>query len=192
MNGFSEYKTAPEYAPIRKMLRIRLIKSIIISLLIEGACVGIGVFWSTRTLYGNGWLAIVLMGCIGLAGVKISGLLDFILDRNCEGKIIEIKETTEDKTKTAYGQMINFDSKISKLAIYLQKPDGNVRLYNTSFEKVAHDYYKVGDEVRHYRGLKLFEKKDKSKDDKIICVVCESYVSIDEDHCPFCKYKILK
>ena len=192
MNGFSEYKTAPEYAPIRKMLRRRLIKSILISLLIEGVCVGIGIFWSTHTGFGSSWLAIVLMGVLGLFGVKISGLLDYILDVNCEGKIIEIKETTDDKSKTAYGQMINFDSKISKIAIYVQKPDGNVKLYNTSFEKVPHDYYKVGDEVRHYRGLKLFEKRDKSKDVKIICVVCESYVSIDEDHCPFCRYKILK
>ena len=31
-----------------------------------------------------------------------------------------------------------------------------------------------------------------SKDEKIICQVCESYVSIDEDNCPFCKYKLLK
>ena len=192
MNGFSEYKTSPEYAPIRKMLRRRLIKSILISLLIEGVCVGIGIFWSTHTGFGSSWLAIVLMGVLGLFGVKISGLLDYILDVNCEGKIIEIKETTDDKSKTAYGQMINFDSKISKIAIYVQKPDGSVKLYNTSFEKVPHDYYKVGDEVRHYRGLKLFEKRDKSKDVKIICVVCESYVSIDEDYCPFCRYKILK
>ena len=192
MNGFSEYKTAPEYAPIRKMLHRRLIKSILISLLMEGVCVGIGVFWSTHTGFGNGWLAILLMGCIGLFGVKFSGLLDYILDTNCEGKIIEIKETTADKSKTAYGQMINFDSKISKISIYVQKPDGSVKLYNSSFEKVPHDYYKVGDEVRHYRGLKLFEKRDKTKDTKIICSVCESYVSADENCCPFCKYKLLK
>ena len=192
MNGFSDYKTSPEYAPIRKMLRRRLIKSVLISLLTEAGCIGIGIFWSTHTGFGNGWLAVVLMGIIGLGGVKISGLLDYITDKNCEGKIIEIKEVTGDKSKTAYGQMINFDSKISKISIYVQKPDGSVKLYNTSFEKVPHDYYKVGDEVRHYRGLKLFEKRDKSKDVKIICNVCESYVSTDEDYCPFCRYKILK
>lgn len=192
MSEFSEYKTSPEFAPIRKMLRLRLIKSIIISLLIEAACVGIGIFWSTHTGFGNSWLAIVLMGCLGLFGVKISGLFDYITDVNCEGKIIEIKETTDDKSKTAYGQMINFDSKVSKIAIYVQKPDGSVKLYNTSFDKVPHDYYKVGDEVRHYRGLKLFEKRDKSTDPKIICNVCESYVSSDEKTCPFCKYKLLK
>lgn len=192
MNGFSEYKTSPEFAPIRRMLVKRLIKSVIIALLTEAACLGVGIFWSTHTTFGNGWLAIPLMGVLGLAGVKFGGLLDHILDANCEGKIIEIREATADKSKTAYGQMINFDSKVSKISIYVQKPDGSVKLYNTSFEKVPHDYYKVGDEVRHYRGLKLFEKRDKSKDNKIICVVCESYVSIDEDFCPFCKYKLLK
>ena len=192
MNGFSEYKTSPEYAPIHKMLRRKLIKSVLISLLIEAACVGIGVFWSTHTGFGNSWLTIVLMGVIGLSGVKISGLFDFLTDKYCEGKIIEIREATGDKTKTAYGQMINFDSKVSKISIYVQKPDGDVKLYNTIFEKVSHDYYKVGDEVRHYRGLKLFEKKDKTGDSKIICNVCESYVSADEDYCPFCKYKLLK
>ncbi len=192
MNGFSEYKTSPEYAPIRKMLIRRLIKSVLISLFIEAACIGVGIFWSTHTGFGNGWLTIVLMGVIGLCGVKISGLFDYLTDVNCEGKIIQIRETTGDKTKTAYGQMINFDSKVSKISIYVQKPDGNVKLYNTTFEKVPHDYYKVGDEVRHYRGLKLFEKRDKSGDSKIICSVCESYVSIDEEYCPFCKYKILK
>lgn len=192
MTGFSDYKTGAEFLPIRKMLKRRLIKSVLISLIIEAAAVGVGVFWSTQTGFGNGWIAIPLMGLIGLFGVKASGLLDYLTDVNCEGKIIEIRETTGDKTKTAYGQMINFDSKVSKLAIYVEKPDGNVKLYNTTFEKVPHDYYRVGDEVRHYRGLKLFEKRDKTGDARIICNVCESYVSSDEEYCPFCKYKLLK
>ena len=192
MTGFSDYKTGKEFLPIRKMLKKRLIKSVLISLLIEAAAVAVGVIWSTSTGFGNGRVAIALMGVLGLSGVKISGLLDYLTDVNCEGKIIQIDETTGDKTKTAYGQMINFDSKVTKLAIYVEKPDGNVKLYNTVFEKVPHDYYKVGDEVRHYRGLKLFEKKDKTGDSKIICNVCESYVSADEDYCPFCKYKLLK
>lgn len=192
MTDFSDYKKGEEFAPIRKMLKARIIKAALVSALIEAACIGIGVFWAPRTGFDNGWIAIVLMGVLGLAGVKISGLLDIILDTDCEGKIIEIKETTGDKSKTAYGQMINFDSKVSKIAIYVQKPDGNVKLYNTMFEKVPHDYYKVGDEVRHYRGLKLFEKRDKTGDGKIICNVCESYVSSDEEYCPFCKYKLLK
>ena len=192
MTEFSDYKTGSEFQPIRKMLRKKLVGRVLLSLLIEGVCVGVGVIWSTHTGFGNGWVAIILMGVLGLSGVKISGLLDYITDVNCEGKIIEIRETTGDKSKTAYGQMINFDSKISKLAIYVEKPDGNVKLYNTSFERVPHDYYKVGDEVRHYRGLKLFEKRDKTGDAKIICNVCESYVSSDENYCPFCKYKLLK
>ena len=192
MTDFSEYKTGKDYIPIRKMLQRRIIKAALISVLIEAVCVGIGVFWSTHTGFDNGWIATALMGVIGLFGVKISGLLDIMLDSDCEGKIIEIKETTGDKSKTAYGQMINFDSKVSKIAIYVEKPDGNVKLYNTMFEKVPHDYYKVGDEVRHYRGLKLFEKRNKTGDSKIICNVCESYVSADEEYCPFCKYKLLK
>ena len=192
MTDFSDYKKGEEFAPIRKMLQKRIIKAALISALIEAVCIGIGVFWSTHTTFGNGWVAIALMGVLGLAGVKISGLLDIILDVDCEGKIIQIDETTADKSKTAYGQMINFDSKVTKLAIYVEKPDGNVKLYNTVFEKVPHDYYKVGDEVRHYRGLKLFEKRDKTGDAKIICNVCESYVSSDEEYCPFCKYKLLK
>ena len=192
MDGYSDYKTSDEYLPIRKMLAKRVVKASLISLLIEAACIAVGVFWSTRTWFENGWLAIAVMAVIGLAGVKISGLLDYLTDPDCEGKIIEIRETTEDKSKTAYGQMINFDSKVSKLSVYVEKPDGNVRLFYTQFEKTAHDYYKVGDEVRHYRGLKLFEKKDKSKDVKMICNVCESYVSADEEYCPFCKYKLLK
>ena len=192
MTGFSEYKTSAEFLPIRKMVKRKIIRAALISALIEAACVAVGVIWSASTGFGNGWLAVALMALIGLAGMKISGLLDLLTDVNCEGKIIEIRETTGDKTKTAYGQMINFDTKVSKLAIYVQKPDGNVKLYNTSFEKVPHDYYKVGDEVRHYRGLKLFEKKDKTGDSKIICSVCESYVSSDEQYCPFCKYKLLK
>lgn len=124
--------------------------------------------------------------------MKFSGLLALVADRPCEGTIIEIKESTEDKTNTVYGQMINFDQKVTKLSIYVQKTNGDVRLFETKFDKTPHDYYKTGDEVRHYRGLQLFEKKDKSKDEKIICQVCESYVSIDEDNCPFCKYKLLK
>ena len=191
-NGFSGYYTDEEYKPVRRLVAKRIIKAALISLAVEAACLGAGLFWATHTGFGNGWLAIVLMGVIGLSGVKFSGLLSYLTDAPCEGTIVEIKETTADKTKTAYGQMINFDSKISKLSIYVQKRDGNVRLFETSFEKTPHDYYKTGDEVRHYRGLKLFEKKDKSGDEKILCCVCESYVGAEEDYCPFCKYRILK
>lgn len=192
MNDFSNYRTGAEYAPVRAYVRNKIIKAAAISFLVEAAFLCVGFLWAAHTGFGNGWIAILLMGVLGLSGVKFSGLLSLMTDAPWEGRIVEIKETTEDKTKTAYGQMINFDSKITKLSIYVAKPDGAVRLFETSFEKTAHDYYKVGDEVRHYRGLKLFEKKDKSSDEKILCQVCESYVDIKEENCPFCKYRLLK
>jgi len=192
MNGFSEYYTSDAYKPVRRYVAKRIVKAALVSAAVEAVFLGIGIFWSLHTGFGAGWLAIPLMGVVGLSGVKFSGLLALVADRPCEGTIIEIKESTEDKTNTVYGQMINFDQKVTKLSIYVQKTNGDVRLFETKFDKTPHDYYKTGDEVRHYRGLQLFEKKDKSKDEKIICQVCESYVSIDEDNCPFCKYKLLK
>ncbi len=192
MNGFSDYYTGAEYKPVRRYVAKRIVKAALVSAAFEAVFLGIGFFWSSHTGFGAGWLAIPLMGIIGLSGVKISGLLSLLTDRPCEGRIIEIRETTEDKTNTVYGQMINFDQKVSKLSVYVQKTNGDVRLFETKFDKTPHDYYREGDEVRHYRGLHLFEKKDKSGDEKLICQVCESYVSISEDHCPFCKYKLLK
>lgn len=190
-NGYSEYKTSDEYKPIRRMVVKKAVKASLLFLLYEGAFIAFGIIWGLATDF-NGLLAVVMCALLGLSGLRFTGLWRIISDRFYEGKIIKIDERTVEEGKTAMVQMINFDKKNIELDIYIELPDGDVKLIKTSFKTVPHDYYKVGDEVRHYPGLALFEKRDKSKDSKVICNVCENYLSADEDICPFCGYKILK
>ena len=89
MNGFSDYYTGAEYKPVRRYVAKRIVKAALVSAAFEAVFLGIGFFWSSHTGFGAGWLAIPLMGIIGLSGVKISGLLSLLTDRPCEGRIIE-------------------------------------------------------------------------------------------------------
>ena len=55
-----------------------------------------------------------------------------------------------------------------------------------------YSYYNVGDRVRHHKGFYYYEKYDKSKDAKIMCAACMSFIDIDKDVCPRCKCPLLK
>ena len=59
-------------------------------------------------------------------------------------------------------------------------------------DDTRYNYYKVGDRVRHHKGLNSYEKEDKSGDKIIFCNACGSLIDIKEDFCFRCKCPLLK
>ncbi len=71
--------------------------------------------------------------------------------------------------------------------------DGRVFRYS----RVDHDeapevcYYRVGDRVRHYARLPLYEKEDKSQDRWTLCLGCLTLSRRDETRCKKCGLPLL-
>jgi hypothetical protein len=59
-------------------------------------------------------------------------------------------------------------------------------------DNTKYNYYKVGDKVRHHKGLNTFEKFDKTGDSIIFCNACASLNDIQDDVCFRCKCPLLK
>lgn len=59
-------------------------------------------------------------------------------------------------------------------------------------DDTIYNYYKIGDRVRHHKGLNTYEKQDKNGDTIIFCNACASLNDIKEDYCFRCKCPLLK
>ena len=70
----------------------------------------------------------------------------------------------------------------------------NGKKYDITVEDddTRYNYYKVGDRVRHHKGLNSYEKQDKSDDTIIFCNACASLNDMKENYCFRCKCPLLK
>lgn len=59
-------------------------------------------------------------------------------------------------------------------------------------DDTKYNYFKIGDKIRHHKGLNSYEKQDKSNDTIIFCNACASLNDIQEDYCFRCKCPLLK
>lgn len=59
-------------------------------------------------------------------------------------------------------------------------------------DDTKYNYFKIGDRVRHHKGLNTYEKQDKSSDTIIFCNACATLNDIKEDYCFRCKCPLLK
>lgn len=190
--AFCDYKHDKKFSSVRRHVLFKRVRSVVLFLAFLTACLLFGRWWGGSSRYANETTGMVFCGIIGLCGIKLFGVQKLFTDKYIEGEITEISEKAVDETNSAHTQMIKFGKQITQMDMYILMPDGNVKMHTMKFDGIPPDYYKVGDRVRHYPGLVLFEKEDKSKDNKIICSICGNYLSIDEDNCPFCRYSLLK
>ncbi len=72
--------------------------------------------------------------------------------------------------------------------------DEKGRTHTMLFEDddTVYNYYKVGDKVRHHKGLNSYEKYDKSNDEIIFCNACGSLNDINDNYCFRCNCPLLK
>lgn len=59
-------------------------------------------------------------------------------------------------------------------------------------DATRYNYFKIGDRVRHHKGLNTYEKQNKSGDTIIFCNACATLNDMKEDFCFRCKCPLLK
>ncbi len=76
--------------------------------------------------------------------------------------------------------------------ICIKGEDGHEYNIKSEDDSTLYDYYKLGDKVRHHKGLNTFEKYDKTGDEIIFCNACASMNDIKDDVCHRCGVPLLK
>lgn len=72
--------------------------------------------------------------------------------------------------------------------------DENLKMHYSvaADDDTIYNYYKIGDKVRHHKGLNSYEKQDKSLDSIIFCNACATLNDINDEFCFRCKCPLLK
>jgi len=107
-------------------------------------------------------------------GVVINKRLKYLTDMRNNGKGIN----------RGYNEVVD---------VHVKRDDGKivVRRFDTKISINA-DYYIIGNRVRIHKGVKYFEKLDKSKDKKIICLECGHISVMEKVKCYNCGRKLYK
>jgi len=77
-------------------------------------------------------------------------------------------------------------------SVLIRSEDGKVHSLKVEDDDTVYNYFQIGDQVRHHKGLNSYEKFDKSKDDIIFCNACATLHDIQEEYCLRCGCPLLK
>ena len=76
--------------------------------------------------------------------------------------------------------------------VILKADNGKKHDITAEDDDTVYNYYKIGDRIRHHKGLNSYEKQDKTGDTIIFCNACASLNDITNDFCFRCKCPLLK
>ncbi len=76
--------------------------------------------------------------------------------------------------------------------VILKADNGKNHDITAEDDDTVYNYYKIGDRIRHHKGLNSYEKQDKTGDTIIFCNACASLNDINDDFCFRCKCPLLK
>ncbi len=136
--------------------------------------------WPDSLYYGLG---------IGFMFILIAALqtIKRKFDKTWDG-IVTYKDSYREKKRNRNGHIYYRTVYIIKV----KKASGKIRKHKWRDIPGPYSYYNVGDKVRHHKGFYYYEKYDKSKDTKIMCAACMSFIDITSDVCNRCKCPLLK
>jgi hypothetical protein len=76
--------------------------------------------------------------------------------------------------------------------VVIRSDGGETHTLAAEDDDTLYNYYRIGDRVRHHKGLNSFEKYDKSRNTVIFCNACASLNDIRSDRCFRCQCPLLK
>jgi len=104
-----------------------------------------------------------------------------VLDKKAEQKVENVRSGNRIRRR----QYMLYTLKV-------MRDDGKTFTHRMRDNSTIYDYYQVGERVRHHKGFSYYEKFDKSKDSKILCIACLTFNDIHNDFCKRCKVPLLK
>jgi len=184
--GYSKKITDPAFCKYQNQSKSW---SLIFSLILASfAAAGFFIYGETSSEMNNPQALYVGLG-IGSMFVIIAvfQIISRKTSKDWDGSVIDKK--IEKKTrKNKLGEIEDF----VLFTIIIRSYNGKIHEICDENDDTVYNYYKIGDKVRHHRGLNTLEKFDKSKDTIIFCNACASLNDIEDDYCHRCKCPLLK
>jgi hypothetical protein len=107
-----------------------------------------------------------------------------------DGVVVDKK--TEKKRRKRQSDDDKYWESYQLYTIGIKRDSGKMYYLRHEDDDTVYNYYKIGDKVRHHKGLNSLEKYDKSGDTIIFCIACASLNDIKEDKCFRCACPLLK
>jgi hypothetical protein len=105
-----------------------------------------------------------------------------------DGTIVDKKITQKRRHDKYQKRWIDY----LEYTVSIRADNGKMHFTSADDDDTKYNYYKIGDRVRHHKGLNTYEKQDKSGDSIIFCNACASLNDINEDYCFRCNCPLLK
>ena len=110
--------------------------------------------------------------------------------RTWDGQVVD-KKIKKKQEKVNFGDEYRMEQVIL-YTVVIQEQNGKKHKLQTRNIKTTYDYYRIGDQLRHHKGLNTYEKYDKSHDNIIFCNACGTVNDIEENLCSICHCPLLK
>ena len=104
-----------------------------------------------------------------------------------DGKIVDKKIENKRRRSKDDESWIDY----TRYTVCIRSDKGKIHTTSAEDDDTKYNYYKIGDRVRHHKGLNTYEKEDKSGDTIIFCNACASLNDIHEQYCFRCKCPLL-
>lgn len=105
-----------------------------------------------------------------------------------DGTVVDKKITQKRRHDKYQNRWIDY----LEYTVCIQADNGKMHYTSADDDDTKYNYYKIGDKVRHHKGLNTYEKQNKSGDSIIFCNACASLNDINEEYCFRCHCPLLK
>lgn len=131
---------------------------------------------------------------LGIGGMFLLIALFQTIGRNrsttWDGIVVD-KKTEKKRHKRKSGNDKYWES-YQLYLVGIKMDNGKMHYLRHEDDDTIYNYYRIGDKVRHHKGLNTLEKYDKSGDDIIFCNACASLNDIKDEKCFRCSCPLLK
>jgi len=192
--GYSEKINDPAFKRYQKNAnKYALIFSVLLSSIV---IVGFFIYGETSTEMDNPQALYI---GIGIGGMFISIALIQVIQRakskTWDGVVTDKKVEEKRRKKYSNGTGVfkrKYYEEYMLYTVHIKGKNGHEHILRSEDDSTVYDYYKIGDKVRHHKGLNTFEKYDKTGDEVIFCNACASMNDINDDFCNRCGAPLLK
>lgn len=106
--------------------------------------------------------------------------------------VVEDKKIERKRRRVNSGNDDSYMQNYTVFTVFIRANDGKKHEIRIEDNDSRYNYFQIGDQVRHHKGLNSYEKFDKSKDSIVFCNACATINQMNEENCHRCKCPLLK
>jgi hypothetical protein len=187
--GYSERINDPAFASYRRQATAW--SFIFAGILAVIVIVGFFIYGETSSEMDNPQALYIGLGIGGMfLTIALLATISRMRIKQWDGVVIDKKiEKKTRRNKDSNGQY--YTERYTLYTIVFKTDRGKIINKFEEDDDTIFNYFEIGDQVRHHKGLGTLEKYDKSKDEIIFCNACSTLNDINDDKCYRCSCPLL-